>query len=125
MPIDPRFDWHPEPELIAITDEPASRPALERLGAEAWGAALDYLYDEALRRAMGEPASYDALRRRFFGEPGGPTPAPSEPTPSAELLAEFTAGLRRISSTHGTPVPSATSLPRLYGCPSSASSSPR
>src|SRR5436190_1940220 len=93
MPIDPRFDWHPEPELIAITDEPVSRPALERLGAGAWGTALDYLYDEALRRAMGEPASYEALRHTFFGEPGGPAPAPSEPTPSAELLAEFTGRL--------------------------------
>jgi len=93
MPIDPRFDWHPEPELIAITDEPVSRPALERLGAGAWGTALDYLYDEALRRAMGEPASYEALRHTFFGESGGPAPAPSEPTPSAELLAEFTGRL--------------------------------
>src|SRR5437870_2050299 len=93
MPIDPRFDGHPEPELIAITDEPVSRPALERLGAGAWGTALDYLYDEALRRAMGEPASYEALRHTFFGESGGPAPAPSEPTPSAELLAEFTGRL--------------------------------
>ncbi len=84
-----RFAWHPEPELIGIRDAAVSRPALERLGAAAWSTALDYLFDEALRRAMGEPAGYRDLRRRFFGPGAEPGPAPSLPTPSEELLDEF------------------------------------
>ena len=92
--IDPRavlerFAWHPEPELIGIRDPAVSRPALERLGAAAWSTALDYLFDEALRRAMGKPTGYPDLRRRFFGPGGEPAPAPAMPTPSAELLDEF------------------------------------
>ena len=92
---DERFAWHPEPELIGIRDAERSRPALERLGRDAWAAALDYVYDEAFRRAMGEPTDYSTLRRTFFGDAGGdrslgPAPAPADPTPSAELLAEFT-----------------------------------
>ncbi len=70
------FDWHPEPELIDVRDPARSRAALERLGHEAWGTALDYLYDEAFRRAMGEPTTAVPLRARFFGERGGPGPAP-------------------------------------------------
>jgi glutamate/tyrosine decarboxylase-like PLP-dependent enzyme len=93
MSSDPRFTWHPEPDLIGITDQAASRPALERLGVDAWRTALDYLYDEAFRRAMGEPAGYEELRQTFFGPSGGPTPAPARPTASAELLAEFTSRL--------------------------------
>ncbi|HTC85059.1 MAG TPA: pyridoxal-dependent decarboxylase, partial [Candidatus Acidoferrum sp.] len=94
-PRDPRFDWHPEPELIGFVDEAAARPSLERLGRDAWTAGLDYLYDEAFRRAMGEPAGYVDLRRTFFGaradgRPGGPAPAPADPTTSTELLREFT-----------------------------------
>jgi hypothetical protein len=58
-----RFAFHPEPELIGVSDPVHARPALERLGSEAWRTALDYLYDEALRRAMGEPTDYAALRR--------------------------------------------------------------
>ena len=84
-----RFDWHPEPELIGVLDETVSREALERVGAATWSAALDYLYDEALRRAMGEPATYPELRRVFFGPSGAPGPAPAEPTPSAALLDDF------------------------------------
>ncbi len=84
-----RFAWHPEPELIGVLDEAVSREALERLGAATWSAALDYVYDEALRRAMGEPATYTELRRVFFGATGGPTRAPAGPTPSAALLEEF------------------------------------
>jgi aromatic-L-amino-acid decarboxylase len=92
--VDPRFAWHPEPELIGIRDPTASRGALEQLGREAWATALDYVYDEAFRRAMGEPAEYDALRRAFFGTTldgrvSGPAPAPANPTRSEVLLAEF------------------------------------
>ena len=90
-PLD-RFAWHPEPELIGIADEATSRPALERLGHHAWDAALDYVYHEAFRRAMGEPADYAGLRRAFFGGSGrapGPSPAPLDPTRSDTLLAEF------------------------------------
>jgi aromatic-L-amino-acid decarboxylase len=92
--VDERFAWHPEPELIDIRDAGASRAALEQLGRDAWATALDYVYDEAFRRAMGEPAEYEALRRAFFGSTAdgrtsGPAPAPATPTRSAELLAEF------------------------------------
>ncbi len=89
-----RFGWHPEPELIGIDDAARSRPALEALGAATWAAGLDYLYGEAFRRAMGEPAGYAALRRAFYGagpdgEAAPPAPAPAGPTPSAELLDDF------------------------------------
>lgn len=83
------FDWHPEPELIGIRDPAASRAALERLGEATWRAALDYLYDEAFRRPMGEPVGYAELRRAFFGPTGRPSPAPGGPTTSAALLDEF------------------------------------
>jgi glutamate/tyrosine decarboxylase-like PLP-dependent enzyme len=83
-----RFAWHPEPELLGFGD-PSARPALERLGAEAWAAALDYLYDHAFVRAMGEPTGYAEIRETFFGPTGGPAPAPDEPTTSAALLEEF------------------------------------
>jgi aromatic-L-amino-acid decarboxylase len=83
-----RFDWHPEPDLLGFGDE-ASRPALEQLGRDAWEAALDYLYDHAFVRAMGEPAGYRELRAAFFGPTGLPSPAPVDPTPSAALLDEF------------------------------------
>jgi aromatic-L-amino-acid decarboxylase len=81
--------WHPEPELLDIRDEDASRAALEALGAGAWGAALDYVYDHAMERAIGEPGDYDELRTRFFGPAGAPAAAPSEPSTSAELIEEF------------------------------------
>jgi hypothetical protein len=121
VPPDPRFAWHPEPELIAITDEKASRPALERLGADAWRTALDYLYDEALRRAIGEPAGYEELRRVFFGPDGSPAAAPETGQPSAEVLAEFTRRLapHQLNAWH----PRTLSYP--FGCRSSASCSPR
>jgi glutamate/tyrosine decarboxylase-like PLP-dependent enzyme len=83
-----RFDWHPEPDLIGFAD-PSSRPALEQLGQDAWAAALDYLYDHAFVRAMGQPAGYAELRAAFFGPGGRPSPAPSDPIPSRELLGEF------------------------------------
>ncbi|MGH2513296.1 MAG: pyridoxal phosphate-dependent decarboxylase family protein, partial [Candidatus Limnocylindrales bacterium] len=92
-----RFGWHPEPELIGFDDAARSRPALQALGTAAWAAGLDYLYDEAFRRAMGEPAGYEALRRLFYGDekgvpgehPTGPSTAPSDPTRSADLLEDF------------------------------------
>jgi glutamate/tyrosine decarboxylase-like PLP-dependent enzyme len=87
-PDDDRFAWHPEPDLLGFGD-PSARPALERLGADAWAAALDYLYDHAFDRAMGEPAGYGQLREVFFGPGGGPAPAPTGPATSGDLLAEF------------------------------------
>src|SRR6476659_3750699 len=84
-----RFDWHPEPELIGYRDEGTSRGALERLGADTWAAALDFLYDHAAERAMGDPAPYATLRASFFGPAGGPSAAPASPTPIADVLAEF------------------------------------
>jgi aromatic-L-amino-acid/L-tryptophan decarboxylase len=90
---DGRFDWHPEPELIGVRHEALSREALERVGAATWTAALDYLYGEAMRRAMGEPATYDALRRTFFGPSGAPARAPLGPTTSSALLEEFSTRL--------------------------------
>ncbi len=83
------FDWHPEPELIDVGDPIRSRAALERLGHDAWAAALDYLYEHGLRRGMGEPTLAGPLRGVFFGPDGGPAPAPAAPTPSSELLDEF------------------------------------
>ena len=85
---DERFAWHPEPELIGY-GEAASRPAMERLGTDTWAAALDFLYDQAAHRAMGDPASYAELRARFFGATGGPAPAPTDPAPIAAVLDEF------------------------------------
>jgi len=81
--------WHPEPELIFYGDAGASRTAMERLGADTWATALDFLYDEAAQRAMGDPSSYGALRASFFAATGGPAPAPSAPSPIADVLAEF------------------------------------
>jgi Glutamate decarboxylase and related PLP-dependent proteins len=84
-----RFAWHPEPELIGYRDAKASREALERLGAETWAAALDFLYDHAMDRAMGAPSGYEAARRSFYGTDPGPSAAPADPTPSAAILEEF------------------------------------
>jgi glutamate/tyrosine decarboxylase-like PLP-dependent enzyme len=85
-----RFAWHPEPELLGFRYREAGRPALERLGQAAWSTGLDFLYDEAMRRAMGQPTGYAELRREFFGPTGEPAPAPREPSTSADILAEFT-----------------------------------
>jgi glutamate/tyrosine decarboxylase-like PLP-dependent enzyme len=88
-PVLDRFEWHPEPELIGIRDEATSRPALRKVGAATWEAALDYLYDHALERAMGEPVEHDALRALFFGPSGQPASAPATPTRLDAVLAEF------------------------------------
>jgi glutamate/tyrosine decarboxylase-like PLP-dependent enzyme len=83
-----RFAWHPEPELIGYIDG-ESRPALERLAVDTWATALDFLYDHAAQRAMGDPSPYAAIRASFFGERGGPAPTPDAPSPIADVLAEF------------------------------------
>jgi aromatic-L-amino-acid decarboxylase len=83
------FAWHPEPELIGVTDPARSRAALEALGEATWREALDYLYDHAQTRSMGEPVGYDELRRVFFGDSLTPEPAPRDPLPSASVLIEF------------------------------------
>lgn len=83
------FGWHPEPDLIGIRDPERSRAALEDAGSAAWGAGLDYLYDHALDRAMGEGTTYEDLRASWFGPSGEPGPAPVEPAPLAELLETF------------------------------------
>ena len=84
------FRWHPEPELIGIRDAAASRAALERAGEATWRASLDWLYDEAMVRAFGTPTGYAELRRRYFGEAGGPGAAPADPVPLGAVLDEFT-----------------------------------
>src|SRR3954469_6963000 len=86
-------DWHPEPELVFYGDEATSRAAMERLGADTWAAALDFLYDQAANRAMGDPSPYATLRASFFGERGGPALAPRSPSPIGDVLAEFRARL--------------------------------
>jgi aromatic-L-amino-acid decarboxylase len=85
-----RFAWHPEPELIGYRDEAASRDALVRLGETTWSAALEFLYGTAMLRAMGDPSPYDAARRRYYGpDASGPGPAPTTPTPAADVISEF------------------------------------
>src|SRR5262245_10548465 len=79
-PVRPSIDWHPEPDLISIRDAARSRDALREAGADIWETALDYLYDHAFERAMGTPVDYDGLRNTFFGERGGPAPAPAAPS---------------------------------------------
>ena len=85
------FRWHPEPELIGIRDASTSRESLRRAGEATWDASLDWLYDEAMVRAMGRPTDYAELRRAFFGERGGPARAPEEPVTLAAVLDEFRA----------------------------------
>ncbi|MEO8463379.1 MAG: pyridoxal-dependent decarboxylase [Chloroflexota bacterium] len=84
-----QFAWHPEPELLGIRDPGASREALRAAGAAAWEAGLDYLYDHALDRAMGDDSGVSDLRVGYFGASGEPGPAPDSPTPLPELLEEF------------------------------------
>ncbi len=101
------LSWHPEPELIDVRDAGTSRAALERMGEDAWGAGLDYLYDHAFERALGEPTRPEGLSALLRGPRGRPGPAPQEPTPMDELLAEFRTGLapHQLNSWH----------PRAYG----------
>ena len=89
-PLEP-FRWHPEPELIGIRDAATSRAALERAGEATWAASLDWLYDEAMVRAMGPPTGYAELRRAYFGSSDAPGPAPTDPEPLQAVLDEFAA----------------------------------
>jgi aromatic-L-amino-acid decarboxylase len=84
-----QFSWHPEPELIGIRDPDVSRASLRALGAATWEAGLDYLYDHALDRAMGEATTFAALRSAYFGPSGEPAAAPATPTPIDEILRDF------------------------------------
>ena len=85
-----RFAWHPEPELIGYRDAAASRDALARLAATTWDAALDYLYGQAMDRAMGDASAYPEARRRYYATSAGrPAPAPVDPSPAADVIAEF------------------------------------
>jgi len=85
----PALDWHPEPELLNLRDAAASRMALRDAGAAVWDTALDYLYDHAFVRAMGQPADYDGLRRAFFGPSLQPGTAPESPSTLTTVLEEF------------------------------------
>jgi aromatic-L-amino-acid/L-tryptophan decarboxylase len=85
------FRWHPEPELIGIRDARASRAALERAGEATWRASLDWLYDQAMVRAMGRPVDFGELRATYFGDAAGPGEAPADPQPLQAVLDEFTA----------------------------------
>ena len=84
-----RFAWHPEPELIGFRDEAASREEVRRLGEAAWAVAVDYLYEQAARRAMGAAHDYETARATFFADAPGPSPAPRAPSTSADVLDEF------------------------------------
>ncbi len=97
-----RFAWHPEPELIGYRDAGASREALERLGADTWAVALDFLYGHASERAMGPPSGYATARRAYFGPARGPIAAPAGPSASAAVLEEFRRrlGAGQMSSQH-------------------------
>ncbi len=88
------FSWHPEPELIGYRDEGASRNALAKLGEETWRAGLDFIFGQAMQRAMGDPSSYSEARRRYYAPSGGgPGPAPTDPSTAADVIAEFEARL--------------------------------
>jgi hypothetical protein len=86
-----RFAWHPEPELIGYLDEGASREAMRELGEETWATALDFVYEHATERAMGDPGTYEQIRRGFYGTADRPGPAPASPTPAAEILTSSSA----------------------------------
>ena len=79
-------DWHPEPELVFYGDEATSRAAMERLGADTWAVALDFLYDQAAHRAMGDPARLrcaagGVLRRDGRTRAGADLPLPDRGRP--------------------------------------------
>jgi aromatic-L-amino-acid decarboxylase len=82
------FEWHPDRELIDISDPDRSREPLERLGEQTWSEALDWLYDTAMRRPTA-PDLYRDLRRAFFGDSNVPLPAPRQGRRAEDVLAEF------------------------------------
>jgi aromatic-L-amino-acid decarboxylase len=86
--VSERFAWHPDPELIDISDPGRSRGSLERLGERAWSEALDWLYGTASHRPTA-PDPYRDLRRIFFGGSNGPAPAPRHGRPAEDVLDEF------------------------------------
>ena len=88
MTAEPVTGWHPEPDLVVVRD-PSSREAMRDAGEAIWAAALDYLYDHALVRAMGTPSDYAGLRAEFFGPSGRPAPAPRDPVTLQAVLDEF------------------------------------
>jgi glutamate/tyrosine decarboxylase-like PLP-dependent enzyme len=90
-----RFGWHPEPALIGFRDAAASREAVRQLGKATWSSAVDFLFEQAAKRAMGASGDYPTARSEFFG-PTGPAAAPAAPTASADILAEFE---RRLAAT--------------------------
>jgi aromatic-L-amino-acid decarboxylase len=53
-----------------------------------WREALDWLYDEALRRPVAADP-YPESRRRFFGASNGPSTAPASRSRASDVLAEF------------------------------------
>jgi glutamate/tyrosine decarboxylase-like PLP-dependent enzyme len=106
-PAGPAIDWHPEPELISIREEAGSRPALRDAGAAIWETALDYLYDHAFVRAMGEPVDYDELRSVFYGPSRQPGGAPADPSTLDAVLDEF--------STRVAPHTASAYHPRSFG----------
>ncbi len=75
--------------MLGIRDPEGAREALRAAGAAAWETGLDYLYDHALDRAMGEGTGFSALNASYFGPAGEPGPAPADPTPLGVLLEEF------------------------------------
>jgi aromatic-L-amino-acid decarboxylase len=85
--VSERFDWHPEPTLIDPALE-GSRRALEEFGEATWREALDWLYEQALKRPV-RPDSYPEARARFYGTGGEPGPAPKAPAPWRDVLDEF------------------------------------
>jgi glutamate/tyrosine decarboxylase-like PLP-dependent enzyme len=91
-----RFAWHPEPELIGFRDAAASREGVRRLGEATWAVAVDYLYEQAAKRAMGAAHDYGTARATFFADAPGPSPAPRAPSTSAQVLDDFE---RRLAAT--------------------------
>jgi aromatic-L-amino-acid/L-tryptophan decarboxylase len=82
------FSWHPEPELIGFRDPGEAREALEELGRLTWGTALDWLYEDGMRRPV-PTESYSEMRRMYFGPGNEPAPPPEKPASSSEVLTEF------------------------------------
>ena len=82
------FEWHPDPELIDISDPDRSREPLERLGEQTWSEALDWLFGTAMRRPTA-PDLYRDIRRAFFGDSNAPLPAPRQGRRAEDVLAEF------------------------------------